>query len=113
MLTLVAQRPSPSLLSCLTIAVQDQGVKPSSTRWCAWIVAMGEGGGRDAAWTGAEARFRALLAERLLSAALARALPGSALEDAVTEIAERRTDSIHRRGDVLARTIANTGGEAS
>ncbi|HET9300640.1 MAG TPA: hypothetical protein VFO11_11905, partial [Candidatus Polarisedimenticolaceae bacterium] len=74
--------------------------------------AMGEEGRARRRRDRAEARFRALLGERLLAAALARALPGDALQEAVAEIADRRTDPYTAVDTVLARTLARTGGEA-
>ncbi len=111
MLTLVpSQGPKPPILP--TIAVQDQGVPAVLDAVEACVAAMGEEGRARRRRDRAEARFRALLGERLLAAALARALPGNALQEAVAEIADRRTDPYTAVDTVLARTLARMGGEA-
>jgi len=110
MLTLVpSAAPKPPILP--TIAVQDQGVPAVLDAVEACVAAMGEEGRARRRRSRAEARFRALLAERLLSEALARALPGEALQSAVAAIAERRTDPYTAVDTVLARTLARSGGE--
>jgi LAO/AO transport system kinase len=111
MLTLVPSAgPKPPILP--TIAVQDQGVPAVLDAVEACVAALGEEGRARRRRDRAEARFRALLGERLLAAALARALPGDALQRAVAEIADRRTDPYTAVDVVLARTLARSGGEA-
>ncbi len=51
----------------------------------------------------ADARFRAILYDRLLGRVLERALPGDALRTAVDDIAERRTDPYTAAERVLSR----------
>jgi len=77
----------------------------------ACVTAMGEEGRAQRRRDRAEARFRGLLAERLLQAALARALPGDELATAVAAIAERRTDPYTAVDAVLARALAQAGRE--
>ncbi|HEX5045444.1 MAG TPA: methylmalonyl Co-A mutase-associated GTPase MeaB [Candidatus Polarisedimenticolaceae bacterium] len=111
MLTLVPSAgPKPPILP--TVAVQDQGVPAVLDAVEACVAALGEEGRARRRRDRAEARFRALLAERLLAAALARALPGDALQQAVAEIADRRTDPYTAVDAVLARTLARSGREA-
>jgi LAO/AO transport system kinase len=111
MLTLVPSvRPKPPILP--TIAVQDEGIEALLDGVQAFVASTGEQGRVQRRKERAEARFRALLAERLLSAALAKALPGDALETAVAAIAERKTDPYTAVDAVLARALAHSGGEA-
>jgi LAO/AO transport system kinase len=109
MLTLVpSARPKPPILP--TIAVQDEGVQALIEGVETFVASLGDDGKALRRKDRAESRFRALLAERLLQAALAKALPGDALETAVTAIAQRRTDPYTAVEAVLARALAHTGG---
>jgi LAO/AO transport system kinase len=113
MLTLV---PSPKAKTPIlrTIAIQDEGIEALLEGIETFVAATGEEGRTRRRKDRAESRFRALLSERLLRLALARALPGDALEAAVAAIAERKTDPYTAVEAVLARTLARTGtgGEA-
>jgi LAO/AO transport system kinase len=111
MLTLVpSAKPKPPILP--TIAVQDEGVGALVQAVERFVEGTGEVARAGRRKARAEARFRSLLSERLLRAALARALPGDALESAVAAIAERRTDPYTAVEAVLARALARSGGEA-
>jgi LAO/AO transport system kinase len=109
MLSLVpSARPRPAMLK--TVAVRDEGVAALRQAIEEFV------GGADPARRGerrrqrAGARFRALLAERLLHVALERAFPPGTLEAVVTDIAERRSDPYSSVEAVLERVLAQDPG---
>jgi LAO/AO transport system kinase len=97
-------RPRPPILR--TVAVRDEGVGELVQEVEAFVTRSGEPGRAERRRDRAESRFKGLLSERLLREALARALPGDSLAEAVTAIAERRTDPYSAVEAVLARALA-------
>jgi LAO/AO transport system kinase len=103
MMTLAPEdgRPRPSIYR--TIAVRDEGIADLEEGIRAFV--EGPGASRRSARRRerAEARFRAILYDRLVGEVLARALPGESLRAAVDEIADRRTDPYTAVERILSR----------
>jgi LAO/AO transport system kinase len=94
-------RPRPSIYR--TVAVRDEGVAELDEGIRRFAVGPGIARRGERRRERAEARFRAILYERLVGSVLARVLPGEALRAAVDEIAERRTDPYTAADRVLSR----------
>jgi LAO/AO transport system kinase len=94
-------RPKPAIYR--TIAVRDEGIADLEEGIRGFV--EGQGASRRSARRRerAEARFRAILYERLVGGVLARVLPGEALSAAVDEIAERQTDPYTAVERILSR----------
>jgi LAO/AO transport system kinase len=113
-----ADRLAADLQAMMALAPDNGRVKPAIYRTVATrdegVMELTEGIARFATGPGAarlgarrreraEARFRAILYERLVGGVLERVLPGEAFRAAVDEIAERRTDPYAAVERVLAR----------
>jgi len=94
-------RPRPSIYR--TIAVRDEGVAELDEGIRRFASGPGAARRGERRRERADARFRAILYERLLGGVLERVLPGDALRAAVDEIAERRTDPYTAAERVLSR----------
>ncbi len=94
-------RPRPSIYR--TIAVRDEGVAELEEGIRRFAGGPGTARRGERRRERADARFRAILYERLVGGVLARVLPGDALRAAVDEIAERRTDPYTAADRVLSR----------
>jgi LAO/AO transport system kinase len=94
-------RPRPPIYR--TIAVRDEGVAELEEGIRRFAEGLGAARRGQRRRERAEARFRAILYDRLVGGVLERVLPGEWLRAAVTEIAERRTDPYTAAERVLAR----------
>lgn len=92
-------RPRPEVLR--TVATTGEGVVELAEGIARFLESVGLAGRKERRQRRAEARFLALLEERLLSAVLERALSGEKLSELVAAIAERRTDHYTAVEEVL------------
>jgi len=103
MLSLVPEdgRPRPPIRR--TVAIRDEGVEELRTGVASWL----EGRDRQLRFMRrrerAEARFRSVLTDRLVSTVLAGALPGESLARIVDSIAERQVDPYSAADEIVSR----------
>ncbi|MBZ5640889.1 MAG: methylmalonyl Co-A mutase-associated GTPase MeaB [Acidobacteriia bacterium] len=94
-------RPRPPIFR--TIAVRDEGIDDLLAGFLRFVEGQGPARRAVRRRERAEARFRAILYERLVGGVLARVLPGESFRAAVDEIAERRTDPYTAVERILSR----------
>lgn len=83
-------RVRPEILR--TIAVRDEGIHELRNGIRDFMARAGQQRRKERRWDRAEARFRAVLADRVVSRVVETVFPGDSIDRVVEEIAERRLD---------------------